>query len=55
MNRITLGPPSIEAVTALVMSVTALVTALTALYHALKGDKADGPIGVGESQPGKID
>ena len=42
MNRVTLGPPSVEAITALIVAATALVTALTALYHALKGDDGKG-------------
>jgi hypothetical protein len=52
--RISLGPPSIEAITALVVASTALVTALTALYHALKGEEG-GSTGVGEGQHRKVD
>ena len=54
MNRITFGPPSIEAITALVVAATALVTSLTALYHALKGDEG-GSAGMGQGKPGKVD
>jgi len=30
-----IGHPSVEAITALIIAITGLVTALTALYHAL--------------------
>jgi len=49
-----MGPPSVEAVTALIVASTALVTAVTALYHALKGDEG-GSTGLGESEQRKVD
>ena len=36
MNRILLGHPSMEAMTALITAVTALIVAVTALYHAIR-------------------
>jgi len=38
----TVGQPSVEAVTALVIAITGLLTAITALYHALEARKENG-------------